>query len=112
MQLNSETYEIIIDGFVNNGDIDAACSLLNEMLDRNLNPRPPTLDKLICWFCKNGLYIKAVKLLGDVVIKDIAPGASTWRALIQGCDLAFNVEKIVNLTKNQLQFDNSSVQRS
>ncbi|KAK4418870.1 Pentatricopeptide repeat-containing protein, mitochondrial [Sesamum alatum] len=112
MQLNSETYEIIIDGFVSNGDIDAARSLLNEMLDKNLVPPPPTLDKIICWFCKNGLSIKAAELLGEVVIKDIAPGASAWRALIQECDLTFNVERIVDLTKNQLQVDNSSVQRS
>lgn len=105
MQLTPHTYEILIDGFVRNGDIDGACSLLNEMLDKNFVPQSTTLDKIICCLCKTGLYFKAVELLEKVVIKDIAPGASAWKALIQGPDPTFNVERIVDLANLQLQVD-------
>lgn len=38
IKLNPQAYEILIDDFIANGDINGACSLLEEMLDQDLVP--------------------------------------------------------------------------
>ncbi|KAL9152827.1 hypothetical protein ABFS82_10G007800 [Erythranthe guttata] len=46
MQLNPKIYDILVDGFIANGDVNGARCLLDEMLNENLVPQQTTLDKV------------------------------------------------------------------
>lgn len=63
-RLNQNMYEIVIAGFVSNGDVEGACSLIDEMLDENLTRRhSKSLDEIVCWLWKTGLHCRAEELL-------------------------------------------------
>lgn len=63
-RLNQDMYEIVIAGFVSDGDVEGACSLIDEMMDENLTRRrSKSLDEIMCWLWKTGLHCRAEKLL-------------------------------------------------
>ncbi|KZV34950.1 hypothetical protein F511_04924 [Dorcoceras hygrometricum] len=69
VNLDSESYEIMIHGFINNCDIYEACSLLNETLDDDYFLHPTSLDRIICRLCKMGLSFDAIAFVNEVGFK-------------------------------------------
>ncbi|KAH6757133.1 hypothetical protein C2S53_007971 [Perilla frutescens var. hirtella] len=67
-RLDQHVYEMLINGFVSNGDGEGACSLIDEMLDENLISHSKILDKIICWLCKTGLHCDAEQLLRERIL--------------------------------------------
>ncbi|CAA0836229.1 Pentatricopeptide repeat-containing protein -mitochondrial [Striga hermonthica] len=72
MQINADMYEILIDGFVSNGDVNGALSFLRKMFrEKFFVPRRTALGKIVNWLCEIGMCSKAMELLGEEVVKGI-----------------------------------------
>ncbi|GER55750.1 pentatricopeptide repeat-containing family protein [Striga asiatica] len=72
MQINGDMYEILIDGFVSNGDVNGAFSFIREMFrEKFFVPRRTSLGKIVNWLCETGMCSKAMELLGEEVVKGI-----------------------------------------
>ncbi|MED6156512.1 hypothetical protein PIB30_014908 [Stylosanthes scabra] len=82
IEMNLHTYRIILDGFVGKAEIQEACVLLEEMLEKCFYPRSSTFDDIIVQMCQKGLIAEAFELMKKVAAKKIVPGARAWEALL------------------------------
>ncbi|KAK6943228.1 Pentatricopeptide repeat [Dillenia turbinata] len=81
-----QTYTIIIDSLISKGEVIEACGLFKDMLSKKLNPSSSsTFDEILCRLCQQGLVIEALLLLGEAVVRMLAPGSNAWEALLLLC---------------------------
>ncbi|KAG6430719.1 hypothetical protein SASPL_108791 [Salvia splendens] len=72
--LDQHMYEILIDSFAVDGDVEGACGLIDELLEESHVYESKGLDKIMCWLCKIGLQERAEELVEKMVVGDLATG--------------------------------------
>ena len=75
--VNAQTYKIMLDGLLHKCDVNEACVLMEEMLDKQLCRRCLMFDKIIRGLCQRGLVCKAEELLKKMVRNNVVPEART-----------------------------------
>ncbi|CAN4079795.1 unnamed protein product [Withania somnifera] len=79
----SDTYGILINCMIRNGEGDEAYNLLHEMVGMGFIPQSITFDGLIHFLCQRGLFSEVMELLSIMVTNNVVPGITTWVAFVQ-----------------------------
>ncbi|PIA60514.1 hypothetical protein AQUCO_00300188v1, partial [Aquilegia coerulea] len=97
LQENLHTYNILIEGFVSDGEVVEACKLFDDMLSKGFVPMSLTYDVIIGGLCKKGLISEALQMLEQMVKTDITPGVSAWESLLSTSEISLKEATSVDL---------------
>ncbi|KAJ0968398.1 hypothetical protein J5N97_025315 [Dioscorea zingiberensis] len=78
------TYNTLISGMCENGELQEAGRLWDDMLDRKCAPNVFTYNVLIKGFCKVGKAMEGVRILEEMLEKKCRPNKSTYPVLLDG----------------------------
>ncbi|KAM1018753.1 hypothetical protein ACFX2C_040342 [Malus domestica] len=91
--LSVMTYNMLIAGMCEVGELCEAGRLWNDMVEKGCAPNSFTYNMLIKGFCKIGKPEEGIKILEEMMDKGCLPNKSTYNMLIEGlCDLGVEAE--------------------
>uniref|UniRef100_A0ACD5ZP65 Uncharacterized protein n=1 Tax=Avena sativa TaxID=4498 RepID=A0ACD5ZP65_AVESA len=77
-------YNIVIHGFLKEGEIGKACNLFHEMMQHGVVPNVVTYNSIIDALCKAGAMDKAELFLRQMIDNGIQPTEVTYTSMIHG----------------------------
>nr|AYM00658.1 pentatricopeptide repeat protein [Salvia miltiorrhiza] len=78
------TYNMLITGMCERGELCEAGRLWDDMVGRGCNPNSFTYNLLIKGFCKKGYAKEGIKIFEEMMDKGCSPNESTYSILIEG----------------------------
>ena len=78
------TFNTLISGMCENGELQEAGRLWDDMVERKCHPNVFTYNVLIKGFCKFGEAKEAVRILEEMLEKGCVPNKSTYGVLVDG----------------------------
>ncbi|XP_031405878.1 pentatricopeptide repeat-containing protein At1g07740, mitochondrial isoform X1 [Punica granatum] len=96
-RLNSVSYNIIIKGWLRKGEWEAACEVLDQMLERKIYPSVVTYNSLLGFLCRNRRVDEATSLFEDMKVKGTRLNAVTYALLMEGLCLIGKYKEAKNL---------------
>ncbi|KAL5215670.1 hypothetical protein ABZP36_007071 [Zizania latifolia] len=84
---NVFAYNIAIDGFFKEGEVEKACGLFHEMKEQRISSDAVTYNSIINALCKSKAMDKAERVLEEMVLDGVRPDSMTYNCLIHGYSL-------------------------
>ncbi|KAK9117916.1 hypothetical protein Scep_016009 [Stephania cephalantha] len=94
---NVITYNSLINGLCQQGKLDEALSLRDEMLCMNLIPNVATNNALINGFCKKGMVKEARQLFDFIIEQGLSPNVISYNTLIDAYNKGGKMEEALKL---------------
>ncbi|KAH0451639.1 hypothetical protein IEQ34_018938 [Dendrobium chrysotoxum] len=91
------TYNTLISGMCENGELQEAGRLWDDMVERRCAPNVFTYNVLINGFCKAGKPKEGIRILGEMMESMCAPNKFTYNVLIDGLHKLGDMEEIAKL---------------
>jgi pentatricopeptide repeat protein len=96
------SYNILIDGLCEKGEIKKAMNFLNDMISNGHPPNVVTYSILINRLCKKGEIEKAVNILNDMISKGLQTNIVTYNTLVDGLCKKSEVQKAMNFLDDMI----------
>ncbi|KAJ6838196.1 pentatricopeptide repeat-containing protein-like, mitochondrial [Iris pallida] len=94
------TYNTLISGMCENGELQEAGKLWDDMVEKKCGPNDFTYNVLIKGFCKTGRPEEGVKVLEEMLDKGFAPNKFTIGVLVDGLSECGKEEEVIELLRN------------
>lgn len=83
-EANAFTYGILISGLCDDGEVEKARALLEDMKLKGIKPDLRVFNTLIKGYCQTGEVTKAEGLFREMELEDLNPSETTYEHLIKG----------------------------